>query len=145
MVFEKAAPGRDKVCGDGLTPRAVSALRDLDISLEGAHRTDGLRMIAGNSRRELQWPANNRFGPHGAVWPRRLLDKHLVDAASQAGAEIAWNTEVLPALDSNGPQRAYLHHLFRIGDSAAERLATRHNLRFYAWLMEQMRCNGTDV
>ena len=27
--------------------------------------------------------------------------------------------------------RAYLHHLFKIGDSSAERLATLHNLRFY--------------
>jgi queuine tRNA-ribosyltransferase len=27
--------------------------------------------------------------------------------------------------------RAYLHHLFKIGDSSAERLATLHNVRFY--------------
>lgn len=31
--------------------------------------------------------------------------------------------------------RAYLHHLFKIGDSAGERLATLHNLRFYARLL----------
>ena len=31
-VFEKASPGRDKVCGDGLTPRAVSALKELGIA-----------------------------------------------------------------------------------------------------------------
>ena len=66
-VFEKASPGRDKVCGDGLTPRAVAALGELGIDLDGAHRIDGLRMIAGATRRELLWPANNRFGPHGAV------------------------------------------------------------------------------
>ena len=29
VVFEKAGPGRDKVCGDGLTPRAVGALQAL--------------------------------------------------------------------------------------------------------------------
>ena len=101
-VFEKASPGRDKVCGDGLTPRAVSALGELGIALDGAHRIDGLRMIAGGSRRELLWPPNNRFGPHGAVWPRRALDRHLVDAAEAAGAEIEWNTEVLPTLDDDG-------------------------------------------
>ena len=32
--------------------------------------------------------------------------------------------------------RAYLHHLFRVGDAQAQRLATAHNLRFYARLME---------
>jgi len=31
--------------------------------------------------------------------------------------------------------RAYLYHLFRVGDSLADRLATIHNLRFYAQLM----------
>ena len=101
-VFEKASPGRDKVCGDGLTPRAVSALGELGIALDGAHRIDGLRMIAGSARRELLWPANNRFGPHGAVWPRRALDRYLVEAAEAAGAEILWNTEVLPTLDDDG-------------------------------------------
>jgi geranylgeranyl reductase family protein len=101
-VFEKASPGRDKVCGDGLTPRAVAALGELGISLEGAHRIDGLRMIAGNTRRELLWPANNRFGSHGAVWPRRVLDKHLVEAAEEAGAEILWDTEVMPARADDG-------------------------------------------
>ena len=35
--------------------------------------------------------------------------------------------------------RAYLHHLFRIGDPQAFRLATAHNLRFYARLMELIR------
>ena len=102
VVFEKASAGRDKVCGDGLTPRAVAALAQLDIDLEAAHRIDGLRMVAGATRRELLWPDNGRFGPHGAVWPRRELDKHLVDAAGAAGAEILWDTEVLPTLDDDG-------------------------------------------
>ena len=35
--------------------------------------------------------------------------------------------------------RAYLAHLFRIGDSQAYRLATAHNLRFYGRLMEYLR------
>jgi len=34
---------------------------------------------------------------------------------------------------------AYLHHLFKIKDAAAWRLATIHNLRFYAKLMERLR------
>ena len=35
--------------------------------------------------------------------------------------------------------RAYLHHLFKVGDVSAERLATLHNLRFYARLTEALR------
>ena len=44
-----------------------------------------------------------------------------------------------PSVDPDGPSRAYLHHLFRIGEASAERLATRHNLRFYARLIDGMR------
>ena len=35
--------------------------------------------------------------------------------------------------------RAYLAHLFRIGDMTAGRLATIHNLRFYSILMEKLQ------
>ena len=35
--------------------------------------------------------------------------------------------------------RAYLHHLFKVGDHSAERLATLHNLRFYVRLFELLR------
>ena len=38
--------------------------------------------------------------------------------------------------------RAYLYHLYKIGDSLAYRLATMHNLRFYTRLMEKIRDNG---
>jgi queuine tRNA-ribosyltransferase len=34
--------------------------------------------------------------------------------------------------------KAYLAHLFRIGDFTAGRLATIHNLRFYSILMEKI-------
>lgn len=35
--------------------------------------------------------------------------------------------------------RAYLRHLFEIGDAAGQRLATLHNLRFYARLMARLQ------
>ncbi|KKR89318.1 MAG: Queuine tRNA-ribosyltransferase, partial [Candidatus Woesebacteria bacterium GW2011_GWD1_41_12] len=35
--------------------------------------------------------------------------------------------------------KAYLAHLFRIGDFTAGRLATIHNLRFYSLLMEKLQ------
>ncbi len=101
LVLEKAAYGRDKVCGDGLTPRAVGALNQLNIKLDDAHRIDGLRMIANRTQRELAWPTTTRFPNHGAVWPRRRLDAALVDAAVEAGAEFRWQTEALPDLEGD--------------------------------------------
>ncbi|HVR31808.1 MAG TPA: NAD(P)/FAD-dependent oxidoreductase [Acidimicrobiia bacterium] len=98
-VFDKAVYGRDKVCGDGLTPRAVGALNELKIDLADAHHIDGLRMIAGRTTRELPWPGTSRFPAHGAVWPRRRLDAALIDAAGAAGAELIWGTEALPVTD----------------------------------------------
>ena len=82
VVFEKGPYGRDKVCGDGLTPRAVAALEELKIPLDRAHHIDGLRMIAGTRVRELPWGSpersdGGRFPAHGAVWPRRRLDAAL--------------------------------------------------------------------
>lgn len=98
-MFERAGYGRDKVCGDGLTPRAVGALRDLGIGMDGSHPIRGLRMIAGRTERVLPWPQTSRFPAQGAVWPRRRLDAALVDAAVAAGARIFWNTEALPTLE----------------------------------------------
>ncbi|MCY3609812.1 MAG: geranylgeranyl reductase family protein [Acidimicrobiales bacterium] len=98
-AFEKAPAGRDKVCGDGLTPRAVAALDELGVSLDEAHRIAGLRMIAGRQVRELDWPANGQFGPYGAVWPRRRLDSALCDGAAAVGAELCFGTEALPIIE----------------------------------------------
>ena len=101
VVFDKAPYGRDKACGDGLTPRAVGALNELDIDLSDAHYIEGLRMVANKTERELPWPKTSRFPDHGAVWPRRRLDASLIDAASAAGAEILWQTQALPILEGD--------------------------------------------
>jgi len=100
VVFDKAAYGRDKVCGDGLTPRAIAALNALNIDYSDAHRIEGLRMIANSTERELDWPSGTRFPDHGAVWPRRRLDAALIDGAAEAGADIRWQTEALPVLEN---------------------------------------------
>ncbi|NNE95536.1 MAG: geranylgeranyl reductase family protein [Acidimicrobiales bacterium] len=99
-VFDKAPYGRDKVCGDGLTPRAVAALNELDIDMADAHRIAGLRMIANKTVRELPWPSGTKFPNHGAVWPRRRLDAALIDAAADAGADVVWETEALPEIEN---------------------------------------------
>ena len=98
VVFDKAPYGRDKVCGDGLTPRAVGALNELKIDMTDAHYIEGLRMKAHRVERELAWPGTSRYPAHGAVWPRRRLDKALIDAATDAGADVHWETEAVPTI-----------------------------------------------
>ena len=98
-VFDKAPYGRDKVCGDGLTPRAVGALTELKIDMSDAHVIDGLRMKAHRTERTLAWPHTDRHPPHGAVWPRRRFDKALADAAVDAGAKVMWEAEAMPVVD----------------------------------------------
>jgi len=102
VVVEKGPYGRDKICGDGLTPRAVAALNELEIPLDAAHHIDGLRMIAGKQVRELPWPDGGRFPNHGAVWPRRRLDAALIDAAVAAGADVRFDTSGDPTIDERG-------------------------------------------
>lgn len=99
VVFDKAPYGRDKVCGDGLTPRAIAAMQELNLDFSDAHHIVGLRMIANSTVRELDWPSGGRFPNHGAVWPRRKLDAALIDAATEAGAEVIWETEALPIIE----------------------------------------------
>ena len=98
-LFEKGEHGRDKVCGDGLTPRAIAALDELRIDHSVAHRIDGLRMIAGKKQRELLWPVTDRFPAHGAVWPRRRFDNHLLDVAIASGVDVRFGSEALPLLE----------------------------------------------
>jgi menaquinone-9 beta-reductase len=100
-LFEKGPHGRDKVCGDGLTPRAVAALDELKVDQSSAHRIDGLRMIAGSKTRELAWPTTDRFPNHGAVWPRHRFDTHLIDVAIESGAEVRFESEALPVMDGD--------------------------------------------
>lgn len=99
-LFEKGKPGRDKICGDGLTPRAIRALIELDISLDGIHRTKGLRMKAFGKAKELDWPGGE-FPNWGAVWPRRSLDTHLLEVAQASGAEVLWEHEATPIMDGD--------------------------------------------
>lgn len=100
-LFEKSPYGRDKVCGDGLTPRAIAALNELRIDHSVAHRIDGLRMIAGKKERELSWPTTARFPNHGAVWPRQKFDNHLLDVAIASGADVKFDSEALPEIEGD--------------------------------------------
>ena len=79
LLLEKAAFPRDKVCGDGLTPRAVKQLigMGLDLDAPGWHKNKGLRIIGAGHRLELPWPELTSFPPYGAARARADLDELL--------------------------------------------------------------------
>jgi len=106
LLIEKSRFPRDKVCGDGLTPRAVKSLvaMGVDVSEEaGWLRNKGLRVIAGGMRLELDWPELSSWPGYGLVRTRASLDEQLARRAQAAGAKLLEGTTVTgPVLDDSG-------------------------------------------
>lgn len=98
VLFEKATVGRDKSCGDGLTPRAVAELQRLGVDISRFHRIDGLRVQAGRRVREVLWP-DGPFPPVGAVAPRAAFDALLMETAVAAGAQLRERATAEPVLE----------------------------------------------
>src|SRR4051794_740813 len=97
LVLEKATFPREKVCGDGLTPRAVKQLVAMGLELspeQGWIRNHGLRIIGGGMRLEMPWPDLASFPAYGLVRPRQDFDEVLARAAQKAGARLHESTTV---------------------------------------------------
>ena len=102
LLLEKAAFPRDKICGDGLTPRAVRQLvaMGLDLDAPGWARNNGLRIVGAGHRLELPWPELASFPPYGMVRTRMDLDEILARHAEKAGARLKERTAVTgPVVD----------------------------------------------
>jgi geranylgeranyl reductase family protein len=103
LVLEKSRFPREKVCGDGLTPRAVKALVGMGISVgeqDGWVRNKGLRVIGAGKRLELPWPELSSYPGYGLVRTRHDLDEALARRAQQAGAKLVEGVTVTgPVLD----------------------------------------------
>jgi geranylgeranyl reductase family protein len=101
IVCEKSQFPREKVCGDGLTPRAVKQLiaMGIDTSAEnGWVRNHGLRILGGGMRLELAWPDLASYPSYGLVRPRQDFDEVLARAAQKAGAQVHELTPVTAPL-----------------------------------------------
>jgi menaquinone-9 beta-reductase len=102
LVLEKSRFPREKVCGDGLTPRAVKALTAMGVPLDesgGWLRNKGLRIIGGGGRIELDWPELSSYPGFGLVRSRLDFDEILARHAEKAGAR------VLQGVNVTGPVR----------------------------------------
>ena len=97
LLLEKTEFPREKVCGDGLTPRAVKSLvgMGIDVSPEaGWIHNQGLRIIGGGHRLELRWPDLAEYPSYGLVRKRLDFDETLARAAQKAGARLLERTAV---------------------------------------------------
>jgi geranylgeranyl reductase family protein len=105
VVLEKKTFPREKTCGDGLTPRAVTQLQAMGLEEKIAanhHRYDGLRCIAHGTTLELQWPEHPVHPSHGYVVRRRDLDAMVAAEAEARGAKVLQGTEALQPIYQDG-------------------------------------------
>jgi len=103
LVLEKTEFPREKVCGDGLTPRAVKSLVSMGLDTgedAGWVHNKGLRIIGGGMRLEIPWPELASYPAYGLVRPRTDFDDLLARQAVKAGAVLHERTTVSgPVLD----------------------------------------------
>lgn len=101
LTLEKSSFPREKVCGDGLTPRAVRELVAMGIPTpreEGWLPNKGLRIIGGRVRLHMPWPELSAYPDHGLVRPRRDFDQVLSRHAVASGAILRERTAVTGAV-----------------------------------------------
>jgi len=94
-LVEKSEFPREKVCGDGLTPRAVKQLHDLGIDTsreKGWLPNKGLRIVGGGRVLELDWPKVDGFPEYGLVRTREDFDEILARHAEASGAHLMTKT-----------------------------------------------------
>ncbi len=139
LLLEKSEFPREKVCGDGLTPRAVRMLVRLgiDTSTEaGWLHNKGLRIYGGRVQPfEMPWPELADFPNYGLVCPRSTFDDLLAGVASEAGARLHTGVRVTTPIidersnrmvgvtDSNG--RTYRAPIVVAADGVGARLAVQ--------------------
>jgi geranylgeranyl reductase family protein len=101
VLLEKSAFPREKVCGDGLTPRGVKQLIDLGVDTReeaGWLHNRGLRVVGGGVTLELDWPDLATYPPYGVVRQRQDFDELLARNAQRAGARLLEQVTVTGAV-----------------------------------------------
>jgi menaquinone-9 beta-reductase len=147
LLLEKSRFPREKVCGDGLTPRAVKTLVSMGISVseqDGWVRNKGLRVIGAGKRLELPWPELASYPGYGLVRTRLDLDETLARRAQQAGARLLEGVTVTgPVCDERsgriigvaakaadgGDERTYRARVVVAADGNSSRLSVAMGLR----------------
>ncbi len=155
LLLEKSRFPREKVCGDGLTPRAVKALVAMGVPIsesDGWLRNKGLRVVGAGMRLELPWPDLASYPGYGLVRTRLDFDQRLAQRAQKAGARLIEGVTVTgPVVDERtgritgvtarpaggrngeaadgGPERIYRGRLVIAADGNSSRLSVSMGLR----------------
>jgi 2-polyprenyl-6-methoxyphenol hydroxylase-like FAD-dependent oxidoreductase len=103
-LVEKATFPRTKVCGDGLTPRAVKAMQAMGVETDDPsfEKVIGLRVYSRKITIELPWPELESFPRYGLVMPREGFDQLLAERAVKAGARLLEATEAVAPITEDG-------------------------------------------
>jgi geranylgeranyl reductase family protein len=113
LMVDRSSFPREKVCGDGLTPRAVAAILRMGIDTDdpGFERVGGLRVHARNCTIDLPWPELETWPTYGLVRTRHDFDQLLVEKAQKAGARLLEETEATaPILEDGWVRGAVVRH-----------------------------------
>ncbi|MCL1922661.1 MAG: geranylgeranyl reductase family protein [Propionibacteriaceae bacterium] len=96
LLLEKTTFPREKVCGDGLTPRAIKELVSLGVrpSTLDWKRNKGLRIHVGRAHYQMGWPELSDFPSFGMTVRRSVFDEFLAHRAMDAGARLLTGTNV---------------------------------------------------
>ena len=150
LVLEKSRFPREKVCGDGLTPRAAKALAGMGVPTQesdGWLRNKGLRIIGGGGRIEMDWPDLSSYPGYGLVRTRLDFDQILARHAVKAGARLMEGINVTgPVLDDrtgriigvtaqdtaggkDAPEQTFSGRLVVAADGNSSRLSVAMGLR----------------
>jgi len=104
VVLDKAQFPRDKPCGDGLTPRAVSFIQKMGLAreIDKFHRLNRATIFSPTEW-QLSFPRRPGMPDHGHGVRRCELDALLLANAESAGAEVRQAAEVVgPLVDDDG-------------------------------------------
>lgn len=105
LLVEKSRFPREKVCGDGFTPRGVKAMMNLGIdpTEAGFSRIDGLKVYRGEEPLlQLRWPDLESYPNYGVVRTRKDFDDLVAHRAVKAGAVLREETEALAPVLEDG-------------------------------------------
>lgn len=99
-VLDKSCFPRDKICGDGLTPAAVSEIQLMGVDTTGWMRNRGLHVLGGGNEIYFEWPEQATLPGYGMARTRMQLDNDLIERAKQAGAHLYQEHQVTGAIRS---------------------------------------------
>jgi geranylgeranyl reductase family protein len=138
LLLDKSNFPRDKTCGDGLTPRAVSVLHDMalfDDLLRIGCRINRFEVVAPNGNRtSAPIPSSATLPNLSFVVPRFVLDEKILNRAIESGAKFESGvhasvveheaTNIRVEAESKGSRLTYRAKMVVIATGANSKLLT---------------------